>query len=492
MTKRYLVLLMWLAAGLSSPALAQPVGPEFQVNTYTPYAQSSPSVASDPSGNFVVVWNSEMQDGDGWGVFGQRYDSGGIRRGGEFQVNRFTAKAQSNPSVASDPAGNFVVVWESNSNYEEGRSFGLFGQRYDSAGHRLGSEFRVDTNTQAYPELPDVASDASGNFVVVWQTKYGAENIFGQRYDSDGNRQGSEFQVNTYTTSRQDHPSVASDASGDFVVVWEGGGSQDGDSWGVFGQRYDSSGNAIGGEFQVNTYTTNSQARPSVSSDASGNFVVVWESYGSQDGDIWGIFAQRYDIDGNPLGGEFQVNTYTSASQIGPEVASGPDGNLVVTWEGNDQDGDDWGVFGQQFDSAGERIGGEFQVNTYTTGNQRDASVAWETSGNFIVTWESSHPQDGSNYGIFGQRFGEETDPLRCGDLRAARARCHNSDLELGIALRDGSHDGDTLTVRINGQDQVITISGNRAQTSSPDQGLNTLQLVNPPNCGPEKTVQCP
>jgi hypothetical protein len=230
-----------------------------------------------------------------------------------------------------------------------------------------------------------------------------------------------------------------------------------------------------------------------VASDASGNAIVAWESYG-EDGANYGVFGQRYDNAGNPIGGEFQINTYTSGNQSRPEVASDPNGNFVVTWESyNGQDGEDSGVFGQQFDSVGQRIGSEFQVNTYTTKDQSDPFVASDASGNFVVVWYSQSQEGGQGSGgIFGQRFRNQANPVDCGDLRAARARCHNGDLEVGIAVADGSHDGDTLTLRINGQDEVLTIHGHRAQTSAPGQGLNTLQLVNPPNCGPEKTIQCP
>ena len=51
-------------------------------------------------------------------------------------------------------------------------------------------------------------------------------------------------------------------------------------------------GQAVGSEFQVNTYTTGGQFRPSVSSDADGNFVVIWESRG-QDGSVFGVFESR-------------------------------------------------------------------------------------------------------------------------------------------------------------------------------------------------------
>jgi len=54
---------------------------------------------------------------------------------------------------------------------------------------------------------------------------------------------------------------------------------------------------AVGSEFQINTYTTLNQGttRDSVAADASGNFVVVWDSY--QDGfasDLRPALRQRW------------------------------------------------------------------------------------------------------------------------------------------------------------------------------------------------------
>src|SRR5262245_39979001 len=87
MTKRWLPLLAWLAAvGLPSVAAAQPVGPEFQVNTYTTENQWYPAVSSDAIGNFVVVWAGAGQ-GDSRGIFGQRYDNSGNSLGAEFSVS---------------------------------------------------------------------------------------------------------------------------------------------------------------------------------------------------------------------------------------------------------------------------------------------------------------------------------------------------------------------------------------------------------------------
>jgi hypothetical protein len=163
-----------------------------------------------------------------------------------------------------------------------------------------------------------VAKDASGAFVVVWQSYYfgeggyGGYDIIGQRFAASGARIGAEFRVNAYTTFGQSFAAVASTPGGGFVVAWSSNG-QDGNGYGVFARRFAASGSLLGDEFQVNTYTTSSQGLPAVATDPSGRFVVAWQSL-SQDGSILGIFAQRYDPAGTPIGTEFRVNTHTTNS----------------------------------------------------------------------------------------------------------------------------------------------------------------------------------
>src|SRR5258706_563577 len=201
----------------SSPAPGQAGGLEFRVNTYTTDRQQRPRIAADPGGNFVVVWESRYQDGSYYGVFGQRYSPAGLPLGTEFRVNTYTTIRQAYPTVASDSGGNFAVVWQSHT--QDGSTYGVFGQRYGSTGAPLGAEFRVNTYTTGYTTFPSVASDPGGNFVVVWQsdTEDGSSvGVFGQRYDSGGAPLGAEFRVNTYTTNRQASPSVTTDSGGNF------------------------------------------------------------------------------------------------------------------------------------------------------------------------------------------------------------------------------------------------------------------------------------
>jgi hypothetical protein len=97
-----------------------------------------------------------------------------------------------------------------------------------------------------------------------------------------------------------------------FLIVWDSFG-QDGDNTGIYGQRYASNGAPLGGEFRVNTYTIGDQRFPAVAFDPLGGFVVAWDT-----GFFADISAQRYASTGAPLGGEFRVNTYTTASSSLP------------------------------------------------------------------------------------------------------------------------------------------------------------------------------
>jgi hypothetical protein len=189
---------------------------------------------------------------------------------------------------------------------------------------------------------------------------------------------------------------------GGFVVTWSSDGP-DGSGYGVYGQRYNATGAPVGGEFKVNTYTTDSQFAPRVAGLGGGGFVVTWISFG-QDGSGTGIYGQRYSAAGSTAGSEFKVNTYTAGWQNRPSVAGLGGGGYVVTWSSWEQDGSEDGVYGQRYNATGAPVGGEFKVNTYTTDSQLAPSVAGLGGGGFVVTW-SSWGQDGSEYGIYGQRY---------------------------------------------------------------------------------------
>lgn len=156
-----------------------PLGPEMVIAPATAY-DSIASVACGKGNVFVVAWQSDqppaLRRSD---ILAQRYQMTGAKIGGTILVNKIVDNDQRNPSVAMDPAGNFVVVWESTTD----NGGAIMGRRFTVNGAPTGDDFAIynTANVQEQkPLAPDVAAQGTaGNFLVVWQNAAG---LYGQRF----------------------------------------------------------------------------------------------------------------------------------------------------------------------------------------------------------------------------------------------------------------------------------------------------------------------
>jgi len=448
----------------------EPAGDEFQVNTYTTLHQVWPSISALADGGFIVVWGSNGQDGSGYGIYGQRYDSAGNPVGSEFQVNSYTADHQIRPSVAALADGGFVVTWHSNG--QDGSGAGVYAQRYDSAGNAVGGEFQVNTYEAGGQEQSSVAALADGGFIVIW-TSYGQNDgdITAQRYDAAGNAVGGEFQVNSYTFTEQLMPSIAVLSDGGYVIAWTSF-EQDGSDYGIHAQRYDAAGNPVGSEFQVNSYTSSDQFDTSIAALADGGFVVTWTSDG-QDGSGYGIYGQRYDAAGNAVGSEFHVSTYTDSNQHDSSVAALDNGGFIVTWA-SVQDGSGAGVYAQVYDADGNAVGSEYQINAYTFAGQGQPSVTTLADGTIAIVWSSTF-QDGSFAGVFANLYSAGGTEFVGGNGADTLAGTPGCDTISGANGDDWIHGGggDDLLFGDNGDDHLFGEGGSDVLQGS--RGNDTL-----------------
>lgn len=61
------------------------------------------------------------------------------------------------------------------------------------------------------------------------------------------------------------------------------------------------------------------------------------------------------------------------------------DGGLVVTLTSQNQDGSSWGIYGQRYGSTGISVDGKFRVNALTVGDQSGPTVAALGDGNYAT-----------------------------------------------------------------------------------------------------------
>ena len=369
-------------------------------------AERNAKVAMANSTTFVVVY--EAPDTSGSGIFFKRYDNNWQLVQGPVAVNTFTDNNQLGPKVALDSSGNFVIVWQSlgQDPGDSASEAGVYARRYLSDGTAVdAAEFRVNTTTASDQTTPSVTVNGVGDFVVVYRSGAGAAaDILAQVYDGitdgpSGNpaKVGNEVMVNDPAASSQaqDLPVVAFERFGNFYAVAYTSFQQDqAGGNGIYLRRMSLGGTPLGPETLVNTVTAGNQDRPDIAIDLSGNYDVVWTSE-NVDGSGTAVVLQRYNSSGVAQGGNIQVNTgSTFGNQRNPHITSSATGTFLVTWTGEESDGNNVGtdIFYKVYDASSSVVIEDTLVSSTTAVNnatEDNATGALTFDGDFVVSFDS-------------------------------------------------------------------------------------------------------
>ena len=357
-------------------------------------AERAVDIASN--GDYVVVWTDEIT---GDKVFAKVLDKDGNAKVAQFQVNTGGVNNQW-ADVAVDDSGNFVVTWT--------RSSDVYMRRFLANGTAVdGADVPVNTTTSNTQQNSTVNMNDTGDFVIAWEGNGGAnEGIFVRQGSFGGGLMGSDIAVDTAAAAQD--PSVGIADSGNFVVVWDDGNGD------VFFQRYNSAGTPQTSG-QVDTVFQLNAGGAAVDMSGDGRFTVAYRATGLG----LGVYARQFDAAGTPLFLPLLVNTTFANDQTNPSVSTDDSGDFIVVWEGHGDQAanvDANGVFGQKFASTGTRIGSEFLINQTTANVQDRASVAMLDSNNFVVVWTGS---DGAQTDVFARQFGTAANTPPTVDLDA-------------------------------------------------------------------------
>lgn len=321
----------------------------------------------------------------------------------EITINSFLNNDQRDPQIILSGDNNLIVFWTSNNQINDSSKEDIFVQLLDPDLNKIGLEFQVNEITEGSQYYPCAAGNQNGNVVIAWSSFSGGNSIYDikARIFQNSFPISSEFIVNSFTENSQTKPSVDVYTDGSFIIVWESW-FQDGSDRGIFGQRFDHQGNKIGSEFQINLFTNFSQAKPKVKYFSDGKFVVVWESWKQDNpsGADYGIYARVFNSDGTPLTDEIQVNNYTKDYQWYADLLTIDSDNFVVAWCSWEQDGSDGGIYAKLFNPDGESLTNEILINSTVRYYQWLPKLSKTSNNNIAVAW-SSWQQDGSREGIY-------------------------------------------------------------------------------------------
>ena len=353
--------------------------------------------------------------------------------GAEFRVNTTTAgqqgffnsvsgEGQVN-SVATDAQGNFVVVWEGGG---PGDSVGVFAQLYRADGTPRGGEFRVNDVTVDNQRGPVVAMDNAGNFAVAWSTQSASDPtanhaVFARVFNADGSPRTGDLTVVPFSTRETAlATSIAMNADGDFAVLTYGStgsfGSMHYNGGLIYFQRDNALGQAQGKRVQV-ADTSLINGSASIAMDAVGNMVVAW---GETDNLV--IHAQRFNSSGQKAGTE--VVTGLTDGYYRPSVAMADNGHFAITANGTFR----------VFDPSGAPLSGVVSFRPSSGAGVRD-SITIDAGGDVIVAWGTNAGSGSAAGEVLAQRF------LPTGTPREP-AFLVNTTIELGQRTPSVSADG--------------------------------------------------
>ncbi len=168
----------------------------------------------------------------------------------------------------------------------------------------------------------------------------------------------------------------------------------------------------VGDRLRLNTSTFGHQSRPAAATLSTGDYVVAWQEIVSGPAPISNIRLQRFDSNGQKLGGELFANPsdgplifYRDA-----EVTALSNGRFIVSWEETPPNAafDQIDVKAQIFDSVGNRVGNAFLIDTDTSGAQSNQDFASLLNNRFVALWQDRGVAKLQIFENDGVRVGEE------------------------------------------------------------------------------------
>lgn len=379
------LLLAFCTAAAAAPG--DPIGPAFTVHPPASSVQDNPAIAASGDG-FVVAWSGELP-GTTAAVHARRYTAGGtpVSPFPDIEVADSPKEDSSATAIASNASGQFAVVWSSYTR----------GEDLESAAHIRsfaadGSPLSPVRALQApgfsgYVPFLDVGMSAGGNIVAVF-----GRDVFGRNEETSFRTLGYQVFVRRFAFDASPIDSQA------FRI----------------GQR-------ISGE----------QRSPRIGVRSDGSFVVSWINRAiirfAPNFHPWSVLnlnftsvrVQPFAADGTPLRRPVAVDkALTYLGGLGGEteqsaVAASDGSGFVVAWTREHPSGNEPVVF-RPYSASGLPLGLRQTAGRRPAAQRLDPDIAVAGNGSFAIVWKSATLLPGGDFDtvIFLRVFDQRGEPL--------------------------------------------------------------------------------
>jgi hypothetical protein len=337
------------------------------VQTGTPKQAFEMAAEGNAAGEVVVVWR---QDDDGFhNLWANRYAPAtgwGIAQ----KLENANTGPVAAPDVAVDAAGNAIAVWEQN----DGVRWNLWTNRY-TAGTGWGTAELLETDDLGQAHMVDVAVEPGGTAMAVWQQDDGTEtNIWARRYTTAGGWGAAE--VIETRPGNAELPKVAVDPAGHATAVWQ----QSETYLDMWANRY-TAGSGWGTAQRLENVDAGAAQYAAITLLPGGGAMVAWVQ--SLDGTYGHAWASRY-ASGSGWTAPELIEGENSGSVYLPQLASDPRGNVMAVW--HQFDGTRFNAWANRWTpSAG--WGPAELLELDSLGSATNPRVALDPSGEAAAVW---------------------------------------------------------------------------------------------------------
>lgn len=431
----------------------QKVGNNILVTNTSGWNTSEPSVAVSNDGSFMVMWSTEFYSGNNQ-IYAMLFDSLGNSVGQQINVNDYQLSYSSigrGKTIDVDQTGKYCLTWSAATAPTSSK---IYLQIINSFGQKIGGNVLVSSpNDSSRNYFPDIVSTDDGHFLITWEKDFdyplSGGGVGGRIFHSDGYFITDDFSIYRHPGTSWNPVDVSSDKDSVFIVLWLGYD-------GKYLQKIKSNGEYIGDTVKVsynssisgygyysgltdmfdnhffiapeiyvrhdqNIYLqkfnfelqpigafnkihddigSSSQKKSFVKFNKLGGSIVLWED---QRNGRFDLFAQVYDAEFNPMGGNIQINETDKEYWLlqNKTAESLSDGTFVIAFSGNENYSTS-SAFLQLVSNSGEKIGNNKLVKQSNNYYEYDVSLSVDSNDEILVCW---YNQNGASMRIFDKNL---------------------------------------------------------------------------------------
>ncbi len=291
------------------------------------------------------------------------------------------------PQVAMDANGNAIVVW----NQYDGTVNNIWANRYNATTSSWEKAEKIE-NISGDAYSAQVAMDSTGNAIVVWQQSEGSKyNIWANRYDASTLSWGTAEEIESTGESAYS-ARLAIDNAGNVIAVWRQSG---GSVVNIWANRYNGMTLSWGTPEQLDSSSAGTAYIPQIAMDRAGNAIVAWQHGDSTEDAIW---VNRYSATTRSWGTAEQI-TSGGESANSPQVAMNSNGNGLLVWLQSDGTVDS--LWSNRYNGTSSAWGTAVKIEN-NSGSASYPQIVMDGGGDAIAVWLQS---DGTVDSLWSNRY---------------------------------------------------------------------------------------